>query len=88
MGRELTEEELMNVKAGMPNGVFGDNGSDELSVDDLDNVLGGAPREVAYGEALENQDLFREKTIDDLVQEQIKREEMENSEDHSYGRGR
>lgn len=75
MNKEMTEEELMKVTAGRP--VNPTPPSDELSVEELDNLLAGAPKKVAYEQALEHPELFRESSLDALVEEQIKKEELE-----------
>lgn len=76
MERELTVEELMEVKAGMPVGAVPVEDNDELSLDDLGNVYAGPNRVAMEGKALEHPELFREKQIDALVEAQIKAEEM------------
>ena len=78
MDRELTQEELMNVQAGIPFGAVPQNNeaSDELSIDDLDNVYAGPNRIAMDEKALEHPELYREKSIDALVEAQIKAEEM------------
>jgi hypothetical protein len=76
MERELTVEELMEVKAGMPVGAVPVEDNDELSLDDLGNVYAGPNRVAMEGKALEHPELYREKQIDALVEAQIKAEEM------------
>ena len=76
MERELTVEELMEVKAGMPVGSVPVEDNDELSLDDLGNVYAGPNRVAMEGKALEHPELYREKQIDALVEAQIKAEEM------------
>ena len=71
MDRELTQEELMNVKAGMPISVMPAKNSDELSIDELDNVYAGPNRVAMESKALENSELYRESQIDALVEAQI-----------------
>ena len=87
MGRELTQEELMNVRAGMPVGAVPvDNG--ELSLDDLENVYAGPNRIAMEGKALEHSELYRESQIDALVEAQIKAEELAAAqEEQKYTRG-
>ena len=44
----------------------------ELNEKDLENIMGGIPKEMVDDIALENKDLFREKQIEDLkVQREI-----------------
>ena len=76
--RELSQEELMNVRAGMPVGMVQqpEADSDELNLDDLDNVFAGPNRIVMEGKALEHPELYRESQIDALVEAQIKAEEL------------
>lgn len=78
MERELTQEELMNVGAGMPVGMVQqpEVDSDELSLEDLDNVFAGPNRVAMEEKALEHPELYRESQIDALVEAQIKAEEM------------
>lgn len=89
MERELTEAELLGVKAGMgvnpgPDSLsFSDTSEvgpsvdpDELSIEDLGNVYAGPNRIAMDGKALEHPELFRESQIDKLVEAQIKAEEM------------
>ena len=78
MERELTQEELMNVTAGMPVGMVQqpEADSDELNLDDLDNVFAGPNRIAMEGKALEHPELYRESQIDALVEAQIKAEEL------------
>ena len=78
MERELTQEELMNVGAGMPVGMVPqpEVDSDELSLEDLDNVFAGPYRVAMEEKALEHPELYRESQIDALVEAQIKAEEM------------
>ncbi len=88
MDRELTQEELMNVRAGMPYtgndglatadalGIVPNVDSDELSLDDLDNVYAGPNRVAMEEKALEHPELYRESQIDALVEAQIKAEEL------------
>ena len=78
MDRELTQEELMNVRAGMPVGMVEqpEVDSDELSIGDLDNVFAGPNRIAMEGKTLEHPELYRESQIDALVEAQIKAEEM------------
>ena len=78
MERELTQEELMNVRAGMPVGMVSqpEVDSDELSLEDLDNVFAGPNRVAMEEKALEHPELYRESQIDALVEAQIKAEEM------------
>lgn len=87
MDRELTEEELSRVTAGVSKPNIIQNESDELSLDDLENVLGGVSREVAYKKALEHPELFRKKSLDQLVEEQIKREEIEATREQNLNNG-
>ena len=78
MDRELTQEELMNVRAGMPVGMVPQPEvvNDELSLDDLDNVFAGPNRDAMEGKALEHPELYRDSQIDALVEAQIKAEEL------------
>lgn len=76
MERELTQEELMNVKAGMPVDVVALEENDELSLDKLDNVFAGPNRVAMESKALEHSELYRESQIDALVEAQIKAEEL------------
>lgn len=78
MDRELTQEELMNVRAGMPVGMVAqpEVDSDELSMDDLANVFAGPNRIAMEGKALEHPELYRESQINALVEAHIKAEEM------------
>ena len=78
MDRELTQEELMNVRAGMPVGMVSqpEVANDELSLDDLDNVFAGPNRVAMEGKALEHPELYRDSQIDALVEAQIKAEEL------------
>ena len=78
MDRELTQEELMSVRAGMPVGFapVPDVESGELDLSDLDNVYAGPSRVAMEGKALEHPDLYRDSQIDALVEAQIKAEEM------------
>lgn len=78
MERELTQEELMNVGAGMPVGMVQqpEVDNDELSLEDLDNVFAGPNRVAMEEKALEHPELYRESQIDALVEAQIKAEEM------------
>ena len=77
MDRELTQEELMKVRAGMPVGVVPPvEDSGDLSIDALDNVFAGPNRAAMEGKALEHPELYRDKQIDALVEAQIKAEEM------------
>lgn len=88
MDRELTQEELMNVQAGMPVGMVSQTevDEDELSMDDLGNVFAGPNRTAMYEKALERPELYRESQIDALVEAQIKAEEM-NEEQEQQTRG-
>ena len=88
MDRELTQEELMNVQAGMPVGMVSQTevDEDELSMDDLGNVFAGPNRTSMYEKALERPELYRESQIDALVEAQIKAEEM-NEEQEQQTRG-
>lgn len=74
----LTQEELMNVGAGMSVGIVPqpEVDSDELSLEDLDNVFAGPNRVAMEEKALEHPELYRESQIDALVEAQIKAEEM------------
>lgn len=85
MNRELTEE--VNVTAGVKNPDIHQVESGELSLDELDNILGEAPRAVAYEKAMEHPELYREKSLDKLVEEQIRREEMEAAREQSLNNG-
>lgn len=78
MDRELTQEELMNVRAGMPAGMVPqpEVANDKLSLDDLDNVFAGPNRVAMEGKALEHPELYRDSQIDALVEAQIKAEEL------------
>ncbi|MBR6821250.1 MAG: hypothetical protein IKM55_03410 [Bacilli bacterium] len=90
MERELTQEELMNVRAGMPVGMVPqpEVDSDELSLEDLDNVFAGPNRVAMEEKALEHPELYRESQIDALVEAQIKAEEMAAAqEEHTKGFG-
>ena len=90
MDRELTQEELMNVQAGMPDGMVSQTevDEDELSMDDLGNVFAGPNRTAMYEKALEHPELYRESQIDALVEAQIKAEEMmANKEQSTKGLG-
>ena len=49
----------------------------ELKEEELDNVVGGIPYEDAVENALENEDLFRDKTIEEL--KQLKKEILSGS---------
>ena len=85
---ELTEQELMDVKAGMPVGFVPYVSEDELSMDDLDNVYAGPNRIAMDQKALEHPELYREKMINQLVEAQIKAEEMaQESEKQTRGFG-
>ena len=88
MDRELTQEELMNVQAGMPVGMVSQTeiDEDELSMDDLGNVFAGPNRIAMNEKALEHPELYRESQIDALVEAQIKAEEM-NEEQEQQTRG-
>lgn len=50
----------------------------EYREEELDNVLGGAPREVVEQSVISNEDLFRGKSIDEL--KQIKAEILKSDE--------
>ena len=76
MDRELTQEELMEVKAGMPVSAVPVEDNDELSLDDLNNVYAGPNRVAMEGKALEHPELYRDSQIDALVEAQIRAEEM------------
>ena len=78
MDRELTQEELMNVRAGMPVGAIpvSELESGELDLSELDNVHAGPSRVAMEGKALEHPELYRDSQIDALVEAQIKAEEM------------
>lgn len=76
MERELTQEELDQITAGYPvnSGVVVE---DELDLDALDNVKAGmANRELATQEAMKHPDLYREKAVDQLVEDMIRAEEQ------------
>jgi hypothetical protein len=66
--RELTEEELMNVRAGMPVGMVPAEENGELDLSDLDNVYAGPSRVAMDGKALEHPELYRDSQIDALVE--------------------
>lgn len=84
--RELTEEELMDVRAGMPVGMVPAEESGELDLSDLDNVYAGPSRVAMEGKALEHPELYRDSQIDALVEAQIKAEELAASqEEQSFG---
>lgn len=88
MNKELTEQELMDVKAGMPVGFVPYVSEDELSLDDLDNVYAGPNRIAMDEKALEHPELYREKSIDELVEAQIRAEELaQESETQKRGLG-
>lgn len=76
MERELTQEELMGVRGGMPIGAVPVEDDGELSLDDLSNVYSGPNRVAMEEKALEHPELYRDKQIDALVEAQIKAEEM------------
>ena len=50
----------------------------EYSEEELNNVLGGAPKEVAEQCSIDNENLFREKSIDEL--KQMKEELLKENE--------
>lgn len=84
--RELTEEELMNVRAGMPVDMVPIEESGELDLSDLDNVYAGPNRIAMDGKALEHPELYRDSQIDALVEAQIKAEELSAAqEEPSFG---
>ena len=86
--RELSQEELMNVRAGMPVGAVSatEVESGELDLSDLDNVYAGPNRVAMDGKALEHPELYRDSQIDALVEAQIKAEELAASqEETSFG---
>lgn len=47
----------------------------ELYKEQLEQILGGAPKEVAEEKAKENEDLFREGQVDNFYQEENKEEQ-------------
>lgn len=87
MNGELTQEELMNVRAGMPVGMVPqpEVDNDELSMDDLDNVYAGPNRIAMDEKALEHPELYRESQMDALVEAQIKAEEMMAAQEQKTG---
>ena len=86
--RELSQEELMNVRAGMPVSAVSatEVESGELDLSDLDNVYAGPNRVAMDGKALEHPELYRDSQIDALVEAQIKAEELAaTQEEQSLG---
>ena len=77
MDQELTQEELMTITAGMPShSDFDlDVDSDEIGLEELDSINAGPNREAMDKMALEHPELYREKSIDALVEARIKEEE-------------
>ena len=83
MERELTEKELEQVGIGYPGTIVSPT-NDELDLNDLSNIGAGyANRNLAAEKALEHPELYREKSVDRLVDEMIAAEEhaaaIENS---------
>ncbi len=88
MDRELNEESLENVMGGVPNFVYPEQDTGELSLDELNSVIAGLEnRDVAVDNALRNPSPYRQKALDRLAEEVIAREEA-MQEEPSYGRSR
>lgn len=59
----------------------------ELSLNELDNILGGANKEASTERALENPQLYRQKMIESLKQEKEKLERMNEETNVNLRRG-
>ena len=80
MERELTEQELDQIRAGYPVNPVVAVEDDELDLDALDNIKAGmANRELAAKSILEHPESYREKTVDQAVAEIIAMEEQNAS---------
>lgn len=90
--RELTEEDLENVRAGAPiEEVFRPVDESELGLDELDSVLGGVSVEKGM-ESLEESGILRDSRREKLLEakeelEQIKAQSLENQETTTTGKG-
>ena len=61
----------------------------ELSLNELDNIIGGVTKEVATDKALEQPESYRQKMIDELKQEKEElTREIESKEEISNFQGR
>lgn len=89
--RELTEEDLENIKGGVPVGeIFRPVDDSELDLDQLSSVLGGLPIEQGM-ESLEKSDSLTKERREMLMKakkelEQMKTQSVSN-EEPSSGRG-
>ncbi len=58
--------------------------NDELNLDQLDNVIAGAPSREALKSAINNQDLFRKEQIEELkkAKEELQQGQEQNNQVH------
>ena len=59
--------------------------NNELNLEELKNILGGAPKEVINDKAIENESLYRQETIQKLKDA---KEELLNNEVKTSSRGK
>lgn len=87
MNRELSEQELEHVRAGFQNVRASKAMENELDIDDLGSVKAGLHSfDLAREEALKNPELYRDKSLDAIVEEIIASQEIENnSQDEVHG---
>ena len=83
MERELTVEELDEVKAGMNLDIstYPTMQADELSEEQLLDIYGGIPKGALEDKVLGSADLYRDKALMDFIDAQIKAEELSGGDE-------
>ena len=83
MERELTVEELDNVKAGMNLDIstYPTMQADELTEEQLLSIYGGIPQGALDDKVMENSGAYRDKALMDFIDERIKAEELSGGDE-------